>query len=68
MVAFCALAAIVTRAPRAGPGSGSGDHDQGALNFGRDILIWLSNVQIYCGEGESRRGAGVSFSADCLEK
>lgn len=79
MVAFCALAAIVTKVGFwliaiiiAGRGRGewrSGDHDLGTLNFGKAVLMRLVDVQFCCGEGESRRSAGVCLcSVGVLEK
>lgn len=61
MVAFCALAAIVTKvcfwliaiviAGRAKGEWRSGDHDLGTLNAAKAVLMWLVDVQVCCGEG-----------------
>ncbi|ALI04565.1 hypothetical protein C1Y03_19495 [Pseudomonas sp. FW306-02-H05-AA] len=56
-MAFCSPAAVVTKvgfwliaiviAGRAGVG----DHELGAISFGRAVLMQLADVQVYCGEG-----------------
>ena len=61
MVAFCAIAAIVTEvgflliaiviAGRARGEWRSGDHDLGTLNVAKAVLMRLADVQVCCGEG-----------------